>query len=243
MMHHSEFHHGHSPEEIAERLKGGPDVSYLRDWVYGGMDGAITTFAIVAGVVGASLSSSIIVILGLAKLIADAISMAAANYSGTKVERDDYLRLRRMEERQVKLDPEGETEEIRQIFLSKGFAGKDLEKIVRIVTSIEEHWVEVMMAEEYGMPPVTRLPLKSATATFLGFLACGSVPVLPFLVGAPHPAMVALVLTGAVFFAIGAIKSKWSTQHWAASGLETFLIGIVAAGIAYVLGDVLQMLF
>ncbi|MGV1015589.1 MAG: VIT1/CCC1 transporter family protein, partial [Methyloceanibacter sp.] len=70
--------HGHHPREIAKRLKTGPKASYLRDWVYGGIDGTVTTFAIMAGVVGASLSAGVVLILGVANLLADGFSMAAA---------------------------------------------------------------------------------------------------------------------------------------------------------------------
>ena len=76
--------HGHHPHEIAKRLEQGPRVSYLRDWVYGGIDGTVTTFAVVAGVTGASLSTKALLILGVANLLADGFSMAAANFSGTK---------------------------------------------------------------------------------------------------------------------------------------------------------------
>ena len=72
--------HAHTVEAISARLAKDPKVSYLRDWIYGGIDGAVTTFAIVAGVVGANLSSSVIIVLGLANLLADGFSMAAGNY-------------------------------------------------------------------------------------------------------------------------------------------------------------------
>jgi hypothetical protein len=76
--------HEHSAQAIASRLSGAPAFSYLRDWVYGGIDGAVTTFAIVAGVVGAEMSNRVVLILGIANLVADGFSMAASNYSGTK---------------------------------------------------------------------------------------------------------------------------------------------------------------
>ncbi len=91
--------HGHEPHEIADRLRSGPSVSYLRDWVYGGIDGAVTTFAVVAGVLGANMSPRVILILGAANLLADGFSMAAANYSSTRTEIDEYEHIRQMEER------------------------------------------------------------------------------------------------------------------------------------------------
>ena len=108
--------HGHSPEEIAERIGSPPGSGVLRDSVYGAIDGTVTTFAIVAGVAGAGLSPFVIVALGLANVLADGFSMAAANYSGTKAELDNMRRIRRIEERHIRDFPEGERREVREIF-------------------------------------------------------------------------------------------------------------------------------
>src|ERR1700676_1641634 len=85
--------HNHTREEIQERLARDTHGNYLRDWIYGGIDGTVTTFAIVAGVVGADLPGTVVLVLGLANLIADGFAMGAGNYSGTKAEIDDYRRL------------------------------------------------------------------------------------------------------------------------------------------------------
>lgn len=236
-----EIAHSHDPQDIAERLKKGPQVTYLRDWVLGGIDGAVTTFAVVAGVSGAELSTKIILILGAANLLADGFSMAAGNYSGIKAERDDYRRLRETELHHIALSPEGEREEIRQIFAAKGFEGEDLKRAVDIVTKHEERWVEVMIEEEYGAPKANKSPFAAGAATFGAFVICGAVPLLPFLFGAGASALLsAIIMTGVVFFGIGALKSKWSTAPWWSSGLETFLIGMTAAGAAYVTGALLK---
>ena len=126
--------HGHHPREIAKRLAQGPRVSYLRDWVYGGIDGTVTTFAVVAGVTGAALSTKALLILGVANLLADGFSMAAANFSGSKAEIEEYEQLRNMEERHVEIAPEGEREEVRQIFRAKGFEGVALACDVEVIT-------------------------------------------------------------------------------------------------------------
>ena len=97
--------HDHSPEAIRARLAGGPQHSYIRDWVYGGIDGAVTTFAIVAGVAGAQLSSSIILIIGMANIIADGFSMAASNYLGTRTEHEQLNHLEAIEHRHIETDP------------------------------------------------------------------------------------------------------------------------------------------
>ncbi|MFD1694575.1 VIT1/CCC1 transporter family protein [Roseibium aestuarii] len=228
--------HSHAAEDIARRLQGGPDASYLRDWVYGGIDGAITTFAIVAGSVGADLSSRIVLILGLANLLADGFSMAVANYSGTQTEREDYHRLLLVEEKHIRVDPEGEREEIRQIFRAKGYGGEELETLVGILTSRRQPWIDTMMLEEYGMTRSPRAPLKAALATFIAFFICGSVPLIPFVFGLSASGLITTASTALAFFGIGALKSRWSTRSWAVSGLETCAIGMTAAGIAWAVG-------
>jgi len=235
-----DIEHSHSREAIAERLAQSPSVSYLRDWVYGGIDGAVTTFAIVAGVVGAELSSGVVLILGLANVVADGFSMAASNYSGTKTEHEEKAQLRKVEERHIEAVPDGEREEIRHIFRNKGFRGADLERAVDVITADTKRWVDTMLSEEYGLPKSVRSPIKAAASTFAAFMLCGSVPLLPFLVDAPASFELSIVLTGLVFFLIGSGKSRWSPVSWWRSGSETLAIGMGAAAIAYIIGHALR---
>ena len=226
--------HSHTREAIRARLARGPRSNYLRDWIYGGIDGAVTTFAIVAGVVGADLSPVIVLILGFANLLADGFAMAASNYSGTKAERDDYSRILGIENKHIALVPEGEREEIRQIFAAKGFAGEDLERIVGVITSDRALWAQTMAVEEYGLSPSQRSPALAALSTFAAFILCGLVPLVTYLSPAGFTASIAA--TGATFFGVGAIKSRWSPASWWRSGLETFFIGVSAAALAFAVG-------
>jgi vacuolar iron transporter family protein len=232
--------HEHSRRAIAERLARAPDVSYLRDWVYGGIDGAVTTFAVVAGSVGAELSNRVVLILGAANLVADGFSMAASNYSGTKTEHEEQAQLRAVEERHIDIVPDGEREEIRQIFHAKGFEGDQLEQAVGVITGDRERWVETMLAEEYGLPKVVRAPLRAAASTFAAFLLCGSIPLLPFLFPTGPRFEVSISMTAVVFFLIGSTKSRWSPVSWWRSGGETLAIGLGAAALAYLVGAVLR---
>jgi vacuolar iron transporter family protein len=232
--------HDHSEDGIRARLAEDSRPNYLRDWVYGGIDGAVTTFAIVAGVVGAALSTKVILILGLANLLADGFSMAASNFSGTKTEVDDMKRLREVERKHIRMAPDGERQEIRQILCNKGLDGAALEQAVHAITSNEETWVNTMLVEEYGVAPVIRDPVRSALATFAAFVLCGAVPLLAYLTPLDDPFTVSLVMTAAVFFAIGTAKSVWSLQPWWRSGIETLAIGMAAAGMAYVVGYLLR---
>lgn len=234
--------HSHDPEKIAERLRQGPSASYLRDWVYGGIDGAITNFAIVAGVVGAGLSSRVVLILGVVNVLADGFSMAAANFSGTRTEIEEYEQKRHMEERHIELNPDGEREEIRQIFRAKGFSGDELNEVVKVITSERQRWIDTMMTEEHGLPAINRSPLKAAFYTFLAFAICGLVPIAPFATPVDNPATLSIVMTAIVFFAIGSVRSLWSPRRWWRTGFETLLIGAVAAMVAYGAGDFLRNL-
>jgi vacuolar iron transporter family protein len=234
--------HEHSEQAIARRLSRAPAFSYLRDWVYGGIDGAVTTFAIVAGVTGAELSNRVVLILGVANLVADGFSMAASNYSGTKTEHEEQEHLRAIEERHIDAVPEGEREEIRQIFRGKGFRGQDLERAVDVITADRDRWVDTMLAEEYGLPKAVRSPLKAAASTFASFVLCGAVPLLPFLVGASAAFHMSVVMTALVFFVIGSTKSRWSPVSWWRSGGETMAIGLGAAALAFVIGYALKTL-
>jgi len=234
--------HEHTPEAISARLARGARHSYLRDFVYGGIDGAVTTFAVVAGTIGASLSPRVVLILGAANLIADGFSMAASNFLGTRAERDDYDRIAQLEARHIDLEPEGEREEIRQIYAAKGFHGADLETIVAIVTSDRERWIQTMLTEEYGLPREVRSEWLAALSTFAAFLFCGLVPLLPFVFGANAAFSTSSLLTGLVFFSIGSVKARWSTSPWWRSGSVTFIIGGIAASLAFLAGTILKNL-
>jgi vacuolar iron transporter family protein len=237
----AELEHSHTSEAIRARLTQDPGISYLRDWIYGGIDGVVTTFAIVAGVVGADLPSTVVLILGLANLVADGFAMAAGNYSGIQAERDNYNRLLAVERKHIATVPAGEREEIRQVFAGKGFSGDELERIVSVITSDDSRWAKTMVVEEYGLSPTTKSPLLSAFNTFAAFMLCGLVPLVTYL-GAGG-LFSCLLGTAIVFFAIGAIKSRWALTSWWLSGLETFVIGMSAAALAFGVGFGLKILF
>ena len=232
--------HSHAREDIARRLSEDPPVSYLRDWIYGGIDGTITTFAIVAGVVGADMPGGVVLVLGMANLIADGFAMGAGNYSGTKAESDFYKHQLAVERKHIALAPSGEREEIRQIFARKGFSGDDLERIVDVITSDEDRWAHTMAVEEYGLSPASKSPLWAALSTSAAFVICGLAPLLSYLVA--YSFLMCVVATGLVFFVIGALKSRWSPSGWLQSGMETLLIGMSAAGISYAIGYALKLL-
>ena len=228
--------HGHEPADIAERINGDAGRSYLRDIIYGAIDGAVTTFAIVAGVVGAELSTKVILILGIANVLADGFSMAAGNYSGTKAELDDIRRIRDIEDRHIRLVPEGERAELRAILAQKGLDGDVLDAAVDAIANNKKAWIDMMLVEEYGLSPVDPHPMRAALATFGAFLVSGLIPLFPYVVSLPEAFTWSIWLTAATFFCVGTLKSRWSLAPWWRSGLETLLIGGCAASIAYMVG-------
>lgn len=232
--------HEHSPEAIRRRLASGAKHNYLRDFVYGGIDGSVTTFAVVAGTMGANLPARVVLILGAANLIADGFSMAASNYLGTCAESDDYSRLKLIEKRHIEIAPEGEREEVRQIYAEKGFAGAELERVVELVTADKQRWIQTMLTEEYGLPQEIRSAWVAGAMTFAAFLICGLLPLLPYIFGAANSFWLSTFLTGAAFFLIGSIKSLWSTDSWWSSGITTFLVGGAAASLAFLAGLILK---
>ncbi len=233
-------HHSHAPDAIRMRLESGPKRNYLREWVYGGIDGVVTTFAIVAGVVGANLSPPIIIILGMANLIGDGFSMAASAYSGARTDEDTYEYLRAAENDHIDRNPEGETEELRQIYLKKGFSGEKLQTMVGLIKENREMWVDVMMREEYGLAADTKPAIKIGLHTFGSFVCCGIAPLLPFFFSMPYAFVAALILSAVTFFGIGSFKSLWSVKPWWRHGMETTAIGMTAAMLAYMIGHALK---
>ncbi len=235
-----EHDHSHAPDAIRDRLAKGPKPNYMREWVYGGIDGIVTTFAIVAGVTGASLSPAIVIILGIANLIGDGFSMAAGAYSSARTDEDIYERLREIENNHIDNNPDGEKEEIRQIYAAKGFQGKDLERVVDVVSQNRNAWIDVMMQEEYGVSQTLKPPYKTGLHTFGAFVLCGAVPLLPYAFALPHAFYLALCLSALTFFGIGSVKSRWSVHTWWRQGMETLIIGIAAAGLAFLIGYFLR---
>jgi VIT1/CCC1 family predicted Fe2+/Mn2+ transporter len=236
----------HRPEAIKRRLAKGGAPQYVSDAVLGGIDGCVTTFAVVAGSIGAGFSTGVAVVLGLANLLADGFSMAVSNYQSSTAQLQYREELERKEQEHIDIVPEGEREEIRQVFAKKGFRGDALEHIVGVITADRKLWVETMLAEEHGLEKMPSNPFYSALSTFVAFLIIGSIPLLPFLLGHWSPArsfQASAILAVLVFFFIGAARSLAFRGPILRSALSTLLTGGGAAALAFGVGYALREVF
>ena len=222
---------------------------FFDDFIYGSIDGAVTTFAIVAGVMGAGLSPGIILILGFANLFADGFSMAVANFQASKA-RNEYVEMKRkQEEWEIDHLEEQEKDEIRDIYRKKGFKDELLEEVVRTITSRRKVWVDTLMKEELGLMEDKKRPLDSSISTFIGFNLVGLIPLIPFMlyiligtISNPDAFAYSTIMVASAFFMVGIIKGKIVKKSKIMSGLFTLMIGGVAAIVAYLIGSGLNFL-
>ncbi len=218
---------------------------YLKDVVYGSIDGIITTFAVVSGVVGASLSYGVIVVLGLANLLADGISMAVGNYLSTKSEIERINQKRKEFHDMVRKNPSFEKEKLIEIFKDKGFSDEVIKHLVEEITLNKEGWEKLMLSEYYGNYQKIN-PKNTAFATFVAFVVAGSIPLLAFIFAyafeffKEYALPLAIVLTGFSLFMVGTLKASITKKHPIRSGIETLLVGGIAALVAFFVGYFLK---
>ncbi|MFY0687524.1 MAG: VIT1/CCC1 transporter family protein [Cyclobacteriaceae bacterium] len=222
--------------------------SLISPFVYGGIDGSVTTFAVVAGAAGAHLDSSVVIILGCANLIADGFAMSVGSYLSAKSDIEQYQKHRKLEYWEVDNLPDTERQEVRDIYAAKGFEGDLLDKIVEKITSNKDRWVDVMMKEELEMLPSDTSPLKTGWITFVSFIVLGLVPLAVYLIDHMSALHIDLffassTLTGLCFAGIGLLKSLVNQTSKLRSITETLLLGGAAATLSYYVGNYLEQLF
>jgi vacuolar iron transporter family protein len=240
--------HAHTHKAItqADEQHGGAGSQYLGEMVYGGLDGIITTFAVVSGVAGAQLGTSIILILGLANLLADGFSMATGAYLSTKSEQEYYRKEWEREAWEVEHFPDGERAELHEVYRGRGYNEDEARQLVDIQSREPTRWVKAMMLDELGMMEDDGNPFVNGLVTFGAFVVAGAVPLLVYLLGLafPIPAQVsfpvAIALSGLALFGLGAAKVTVTKLNPIRSGFEMLIVGGLAAGVAYVVGALLK---
>lgn len=226
-----------------EDYHGSKFALYIQDVVYGGIDGIVTTFAVVSGAAGAVLPGYIVIILGLANLFADGLSMGIGNFLSVKSERDNYRRLEEEERGEIHKMPEIEREEVRETYANKGFEGEELDIVVNRITSNEEVWLKTMMQEEHGMcPEGTEHAWLHGVATFIAFSVFGAIPILPYIlnIASDHRFLIAVISTGGALAVLGVMRSLITRQRYIWGPIEIIGLGAISAAVAYVVGAVLR---
>ncbi len=218
---------------------------YIGEFIYGGIDGSVTTFAVVAGSAGAHLDSSVVIILGFANLIADGFAMSVGSYLSTKSEIDNYNKHVKIEYWEIENLPEKEREEIREIYEAKGFEGVLLEQVVDKITEDKDRWVDVMMKEELEMAKETKSPFKMGMVTFISFLIMGFIPLLVYVIDytigfGADMFLYSSIMTFVVFALIGFAKSYVTHTNKIRGVIETLFLGGSAAVLAYFIGGLLE---
>ena len=217
--------------------------SRLSDVILGGQDGLVNVLGVILGVAAATQDARIVIAAGLAATFAESISMGAVAYTSTLAENDLYLSEKEREHRHIHLAPDVEIEEIRDIYHNKGFEGETLEKIVEVITSNPDVWVNVMMSEEFQMTP----PVKSnafISALIVGFSALvGSlIPLLPFFFwNVTFSIWFSIVIAALTLFIVGMYKARVTVGQPLRSGLQMALIGTVSALAGYVVGLIFKV--
>ena len=231
----------HALSEHERHFKG----KEISDIILGGQDGLVNVLGVVLGVASATNNPFIVLIAGLAAAIAETISMAAVAYTSVKADRDYYLSERALEEEEVEKIPEHEVEEIREIYAKKGFKGKLLEDVVKVITSNKKVWVDTMLTEELNLSPkFGGSPLKSGLVVFISTLIGSLIPLISFVfLPIANAIFASLVVSLAILFAVGVIKAKLTLGNWFKSGIELALIGTLAALSGYGIGLGLGMIF
>jgi len=221
---------------------------YIAEFVYGGIDGVITTFAVVAGSAGAELAVPIVLILGFANLIADGFAMSVGSYFSAKSENESYDKHKAVEYWEIENLREKEVEEIREIYEAKGFEGDLLKQVVDVITSDDEVWVDTMMKEELEIMKDDRPPWKRGLVTFLAFNLVGFIPLSTYALTGFIDAsssdlfMLSSFSTAVALAFIGALKGYVTEQSRIKGILETVFLGGIAAIIAFFVGDILEKL-
>lgn len=210
----------------------------LADVILGGQDGLVNVLGVILGVAAATSDARIVIAAGLAATFAESISMGAVAYTSTLAENDLYHSEREREYRHIRLAPDVEVEEIRDIYRKKGFEGETLDKIVDVITSNPDVWVNVMMSEEFQLtPPEKSKAVNSALLVGFSALIGSFIPLFPFFFWRVDLSIIiSIIIAALTLFIVGVYKARVTVGKPFRSGLEMAVIGTLSALAGYVVG-------
>jgi VIT1/CCC1 family predicted Fe2+/Mn2+ transporter len=242
----------HQKGTATEYLHGRVQSEWVRAAVYGANDGIVTTFAVVAGAAGAQLGVNVILILGIANMMADGLSMALGDYLGSYSELRFKLRQLALEKWEYQQIPDIERGEIEHSYRQRGYSADDAKTLVKILSKRPQHMVELGFTQEIGeMPEVDgKMIWQTGLVTFAAFVFAGSLPLLPYWLGSMAgsgiaPAWqfpVSVTSTAAALFVTGSVRTLITAGSWFKNGVQVLGIGSLAAAAAYGLGVLIERL-
>ena len=246
------MHNGNLPHALGRlieqvRLHDSADphraASRLSEIILGGQDGLVNVLGVILGVAAATSDAAIVIAAGMAATFAESVSMGAVAYTSTQAEQDLYHSERERERRHIHVAPDVETHEIREIYSRKGFEGETLDKIVDVITSNPDVWVNVMMAEEFQMsPPEKGHAFNSALLVGVSALIGSLIPLAPFFFLNVRLSMwLAVGIAALTLFIVGAYKARVTVGHPTRSGLQIALIGTLSALVGYGIGLIFKV--
>jgi vacuolar iron transporter family protein len=225
---------------------------YIKSIVYGGLDGIITTFAVVASVFGADLNIGLVIVMGFANLLADGMSMGMGDFLSSRAEFQFMAMERKREMWEVENALEDEKQEMVDLYIEKGIEKKDAQTIVDIISRDPKVFVDIMMVEELGINPEDEddSPAKNGLVTFLSFLCFGVIPLIAYIIVIAaagtgkndYVFWIAAGLTIVTMFFLGALTSRFTSQSWWWAGLVMMVNGAATAIVAFLIGLSLSLL-
>lgn len=228
-------------EEVAEEpWHSSESGGMLRNVVYGFNDGLTANFGLIAGVIGASAAPHLILISGLAGLIADSLSMGSSGYLAAVSEKEVFEYEKKMEREEIKLMPELETEELSLIYQAKGMNPEDARRLAEEAMKNPNQVLEEKIREELGIVESSQSPLKEGWITGLATAIGALIPVFPFFFWEGNYAVViSFTVSMLSHFGVGAARSFFTGRGILRSGFDMFVVGIGVAAVGYVIGELI----
>ncbi len=230
-----------TPPEYKPHLGG--TRQYIRDIILGVNDGLVSTFLLVAGVVGGGLDTTDVLLTGIAGSIAGLVSMAIGEYLATKSQDEVFEAELTLEREHLKYHRQHERDQLAGMLSDMGLEGDDLETVTDLIDKNDEAMLNMQGALEFGIvESERRSPIKAGWTSGLLFLA-GSLPsIIPFLyVSDVHTGFVhAAVFAGIGLFAVGAVKTLATGKNLFLSGAENLTLGFIGAAVSYFIGTLFE---
>lgn len=218
---------------------------YVKSIVFGGLDGIVTTYAVLVASVASGEIYSAIIIITFANLIGDAIGMALGDFLSSLAEVDHAKAEHQRETWEVENVPDTEKREMYRFYKGKGFSDEDAHEVVDLLFQSKTAFIDIMMMEELGlMREENEAIWKGSLATFFSFMLLGGIPMLPYLFSGDYSTKgevdpvfgVSLVLFFIVLYTLGGFKGVITGKKWYKTGLTMLLTGTVTTGSAYAVG-------